>query len=310
MTRQRKTHLFILALVPILVFTAVRCADTSATAPYLAPVVIKEPIEAKLARLHSENDWIGAFHNEALAHVLTVLQRVPAKSRNGRAVCEAARAAYADFHKARRGSPVPAVVDAEFAGFCATRGSARSARLASLSLPGRISRVEVSADAQALLDQIPAAIDASTSYEDLTARINSIEAGAASTLSYDEASAVVAVGSVALSSAAYWGDNITSWVPFTNTPDYSVLFAAIGPTTDGFSSLQRGAAGASSATGPSADWGSIWNDAKAAAKRAAVGDARSAIKAVIGTSLLEGPIIYEVVVSAAAAGSIMAVLYI
>src|SRR5437764_15245867 len=86
MTRQKRTHLFILALVPVVVFTAVRCADSTVTAPPVAtaPTALTPEIQAKVAKLHSETDWIGQFHNDALRFVFTNLQRIPLKARNPR----------------------------------------------------------------------------------------------------------------------------------------------------------------------------------------------------------------------------------
>lgn len=308
MTRQRRSHLLILALVPAVVFVAVRCADSSATAPadvaQKAPPTLPPNVAARLVKLHEERDWIGQFHNDALAYVFAKLHRIPAKGKNQRSVCEAARAAYAEFHKNRRGKDVPAAVDAEFESFC-TGGSSSSSFARIVSAPTRPAADELSATAQAFIGQIYPAIDASTSFPDLASRINSIEADAVGSLSYDEAGAVVTAGEVALSSATYWAYNLPSWIPFTNSADYTVLLASrsIAISQDGISPLNNAG---------EFDWGGfaqrVWSDAKAAAKRAAGGDVRAAAKVLIGASLMQGPIIYDIVIGSAAAGSIMAVL--
>lgn len=306
MTRQKRVHLFILALVPVVVFAAVRCADSTATAPVSteSPALTAE-LQAKLARLHQENDWIGQFHNDALSFVFANLQRIPLKARNPRGVCETARKAYAEFHKTRRGTAVPTSVDAEFESRCSAASPGASSRVFSIAIPSEIARAEVTPAAQGLMDQIDYAIDASTSFGDLSAQVSSIEASAAANLSYEDASAVVAVGSVALSSADYWANNLTAWIPFTATTDYSVLLAsrapgdAAVPTTPAFGGNDGGWS----------SWAStVWNDAKQAAKRAAKGDFKAAVKVVIASGAAGAPIIYEVVIGSAAAGSILAVL--
>src|SRR4051812_29610479 len=96
MTRQRRTQLCFLALVPVVVFAAVRCADSSAptASPQKASAAPTAELNARLAKLHEETDWIGQFHNDALRYVFENISRLPAKSRDKRTVCETARRAY------------------------------------------------------------------------------------------------------------------------------------------------------------------------------------------------------------------------
>ncbi len=306
MTRQRRTQLSFLALVPVVVFAAVRCADTSAPLPS-AQKSMKPPtaeFTARLSKLHEETDWIGEFHNDALSYVFNSISRVPAKGRDKRSVCETARRAYAQFHHARRGTAVPASVDAQLESFCVPN-AAPAVRATAFGGSNAEPRREVSAAAESMMDQIASAIDASTSYSDLSARVNSIEASAASSLSYDEATGVFIVGSVALNSATYWANNLTAWVPFTNSADYTTLLTtrlvSPGEASPPFGGNNAGQ-----------DWGEfaeqVWKDTKAAAKRAAGGDARAGIKSVIGSSIVGLPILWDVIIGAAAAGSIGAVL--
>jgi len=130
MTRQRKTHLALLALVPVVVFAAVRCADSTATAPpspQVAAGQLDPIVMARLAKLHEQHDWVGQFHNEALSFVLAKVKRIPARTRNARVTCETARKAYAEFHKSRRGGDVPPAVDADFERFCSAGSRAAGA---------------------------------------------------------------------------------------------------------------------------------------------------------------------------------------
>ena len=308
MTRQKKTHLAILALVPALVFAASRCADSNATAPTGVEgsgAAADRVVAAKLAKLQQETDWVGKFHNDALAYVLADLQRLPPKARERGGVCEAARKSYRQFHKSRRGTDVPASVEDAFERFCAGRGPTFAASIAQgAGEPRR--QGDVSFEAQGFMDQFLGAIDASVSYDDLSARVNSIEAAAVATLPAAEAADVVVVGSIALSSADYWANNLPAWDPY------------VGNGT-GFLTELAASRTASSPFGPespvSRDWGDfvnrVWNDAKAAAKRAARGDVSAASKALMtaGALLVIGaPVTYEGILAASATGSIMSVL--
>lgn len=308
MTRQKKTHLAILAIVPALVFAAARCADPNATAPTTverSSLVPDRAAAAKLAKLQQETDWIGKFHNDALAYVLADLQRLPPKARERSGVCEAARKSYREFHRSRRGSDVPASVEDAFGRFCAGGGRTIATSIArGAGDPRRQS--DVSFEAQGFMDQFLGAIDASVSYDDLRARVNSIEAAAVATLGPDEASAVVGVGSIALSSADYWANNLPAWEPF------------VGPDAGFFMELSAARSGslpfAPGITGSYywRDFASrVWNDAKAAAKRAAIGDVSAAERSVVAMgvgAILGGPASWEALVAASATGSIMAVL--
>ena len=310
MTRQRRSHLALIALVPVLAFAAVRCADSSAPLPSARPpaAASRPPLATTIAKLHEKTDWIGEFHNDALRYVFGRISRMPLKSRDKHSVCETARRAYAEFHQARRGKPVPASVDAQLEGYCSV-GAAASARAASVGLPPAAPRADVSASAQALMDAIAFAVDAATSYEDLSNQIASIESAAASSLSYEEAEGVFAVGSIALNSATYWANSVTDWVPFTNTADSSVLLATkMIPSSRNVLPAFGSGVGLKGRYNWS-DWATqVWNDAKAAARRAAGSDVRAGAKAIIAAGVAELPLVYDIVIATAAAGSIGAVL--
>lgn len=313
MTRQNRSHLLIIALVPVVVFAAVRCADSSVpSAPAAAPTAsaATAPLAARLTKLHEETDWIGKFHNDALRYVFTSLSRIPVKARSKRNICETARRAYAEFHLSRRGTPVPASVDAQIEGVC-VGGASASVRSASVGTTAGTRRRDISPAAQTLMDQMADAIDGSTSFDDLNSRVSSIESEAASTLSYDEAADVFTLGSVALNSATYWANNVTEWVPFTNTADYSVLMSTrISSPRAGLSPAFNN--GDDSGGSSSFSWGDfanqVWNDTKAAAKRAAFGDVKAGGKAIMSAALIEAPVVVDIVLSSAAVGSISAVL--
>ncbi len=301
MTRQRKTHLFILALVPMVVFTAVRCADSTGTILPEASTdgaSLQPEVASRLAKLHQQFDGVGKDHNDALAFVLKNLQRLPEKNHDRHTVCETARKAFADFHKNRFGSAVPTSIDGSFAAFCQSPSPSGSA-ISFAMLGDNSARTDLSAAAESYLDQIANAVDGASSVDDLVNQVSAIEASAAASLSYDEAGGVVMVGSVAINSAYYWVQSLPAWAPYLlSTPDYSVRFTAL----------------ATDAGIPRSDWSSIWGDAKAAAKRAVGGDARAAAKVLIsvgvGSAVVAAPVFYDMVLTGAAIGSIGAVLMI
>lgn len=302
MTRQRKTHLLLLALVPVLVLGAIRCADstTAPSAPTMSQAGLEPPVAARLAGLHAKYDWIGQFHNDALKFVLENLQRIPEKSRSRRTICETARKAYNEFHRSRRQTETPANIDADFRSFCAASGFNASVASTTIGLPDLPRATELSSTAQAYLDQIGGAVDAASSNPDLTARINSIEASAAANLSEDEAGAVVIVGSVTESSAQYWEANLSAWLPFTSTgPDYSRI-----------SSSETGSGALSLSPSGSTPRFDFWSDLLAIGKRAVRGDVRGAITMVLRVGILGLPFIYEEILAGAAVGSITSVLQI
>ncbi|MDQ6717742.1 MAG: hypothetical protein M3Z17_05255 [Gemmatimonadota bacterium] len=303
MTRQRKTQLFILALVPMVVFTAVRCADSSATtapAPTTDGAAVQPEVAARLAKLHQQFDGVGKDHNDALAFVLKNLQRLPEKNRDRRNICETARRAFAEFHKNRFGGEVPSSIDRSFASFCQSP-SPSAGVLSAAMLADNSALKDLSPAAEGYFDQIAAAVDASGSVDDLANQVSGIEAAAAANLSYDEAGDVVMVGSVAINSAYYWVQSLPAWAPYLlSTPDYMVRFSAL-PS-------------AGSGVVPRSDWSSIWSDAKAAAKRAVGGDVKAAAKVAIGigaaTAAVTFPVAYDLILTGAAVGSIGAVLMI
>lgn len=303
MTRQRKTHLLILALVPVVVFTAVRCADSTG-APAPAPALttgdaaIPAAPSTRLAKLRQQYGGVGKDHNDALAFVLKKLQRLPAKNRSHRAICETARTAFADFHRMRFGRGVPASPNTRFTLSCEGVSPAGT-RVPTVTASDNPVRADYSPAALSYFDQIAAAVDISSSLEELASLVASIEASAAASLSYEEAGTVMMVGSVAISSAEYWVQYILDWDPYllSNT-GYSIVQSVV-PATSG-------------TAGRRGDWASIWASAKAAAKRAVGGDVRAAAKTLIAIGAASAaygfPIAYDMVVTGAAIGSIDAVL--
>jgi hypothetical protein len=290
MTRNRKTQVILLALVPLMLLAAASCADApSAPQPRSTAASANGPsVTATLAKLHTENDWIGQAHNDALAYVLAALKRLPAKA-DHHAVCETAIAAYREFHRTRFHAAVPREVDNAAEASCsASKGFALAGAAFSL-VPNGVRRTELSPEGQDYLNQMDAAIDAANSDADLTTAVSNIEYQAAANLSYDEAAGIVMAGEVTLSSASYWEGSYTDWLPYVGTLlDYNrVSASAIAPG------------------GPRFDF---WGDFKSAGRRAIKGDFQAAVAAVVREWFLSATIGFDFVVGSAAVGSVMAVL--
>jgi hypothetical protein len=299
MTRNRKSQLLLIALVPAMLIAAASCADapsapqpTRTAAPALTPSV-----SATLAKLHAENDWVGQFHNDALAYVLVALKRLPANAPHS-AVCETALAAYREFHRTRRHAEVPQDVENAGAASCnSSKGFALATAAFSL-VPTAPRHDGFSAAGQYYLDQMAAAIDAANSDAELTAAVNSIEYDAAANLSYEEAAGLVMAGAVTEASASYWESSFQDWLPYTNTLlDYSRISASAGVS------------GVNGAMGPGGVRLTFWGDFKAAGKRAIGGDFRGAVIAIARELIFAGtPVGFEIVLASSAIASIDAVL--
>lgn len=302
MTRQRRNHLLILALVPAVVFGTIRCADSPA-APSAAAV--RPDVALKLARLHARYDSTGVIHNALLAHVLPDLQRIPESGRTRAVVCETARRSAADFYRTRLGRGVPASTESEFMNSCLGKGTS-PAILGILMMPGSQPRLEISEAAASYMDQAASAVDASSSPADLQSRISVIEANAAANLSEDEAAAVVTVGSVATSSAEYWSSNLSAWVYVGNTPDYSRLAPLASRSIE---APRLGGTAAADKTIPDL-WDELWPNLVSVGKTAVKADAKAAAKSIIGLSISGAAIAWEVVGTAAGVGSMAAILHL
>jgi hypothetical protein len=183
MTRNRKTQLVALALVPVMLLAVASCADApSAPQPSSTVASAQGPsVSATLAKLHAENDWVGQAHNDALAYVLAALKRLPAGA-DHRAVCETAVAAYREFHRARFHALVPREVDNAAEASCAASKGFALAGAAFLLVPNAARRTELSPEGQDYLNQMDAAIDAANSDADLATAISNIEYLAAANL--------------------------------------------------------------------------------------------------------------------------------
>ncbi len=310
MTRERKTHLCILALVPLVVFGVVRCADSPAAPDRQAAAKSVLPqVAARLARLHAKYDSAGPIHNAALAYVLADLQRIPKNRRSRNNICETARRSFAEFHRNRFGSELPAGSEAEMVKSCLSAGGP-AAPLASLSFGGQPPHFDISQTAVDYMDQVAEAVDISASPADLDAHVSEIEAGAAANLSEEEAAAVVTVGAVTTSSAQYWAENLTAWLPFASSSDTTVAEYSRLTLSNGSRSVGDPASLKPRHSAFTDAWDSIWPQVAAAGKRAIRSDARAAAKTVVVLAVGGVAIGWEVVVTGAATGSILALLMI
>ncbi len=201
------------------------CAPDS---PPTAPVPVEtRSAQQKLQDLQNKYGWVGQYHTDGLAYVYTQLAKGKGKPRTKADLCRTIAKATKDFHKAARHTDIPAgLIDPSMMdGTCPADDATRNVRSSVTSLPMSQARVrsELSGAATDYIDQIAVLAGSATSRQALLNGVNSIESQAAS-LPTEEAGAVVAVGSVAVSSAYYWEANLNSWLDLSGVPlpTYSV----------------------------------------------------------------------------------------
>jgi len=189
-------------------------ASCASDGPPTAPVHKDTQLaQQKLQDLHDKYDWIGTYHTDGLAYIYAQLTKGNGKPKTRADVCKIAAKATKEFHKMTRHGDVPAgLVDPALVGeVCPADMSSTSKTIvvgpSGVAGPKR----ELSAGAMNLINQIVAISGSSTSRYAYVTGIQNIEAQAVY-LPSGEAGAVIAVGSVALSSLDYWEANLSSWV--------------------------------------------------------------------------------------------------
>lgn len=169
--------------------------------------------QQKLQDLQARYAWIGKYHTDGLAYVYSQLAKGNGKPRTRAEVCRIAAKATKEFHKANRHADVPAAfVDPSLINEVCPSDPGSGDKTILVGPGGGFSpKSELSLTAQNYMNQITYLAGNSTSRYALVTGIQNIESQAAM-LRADEAGAVVAVGSVALSSLDYWEANLSSWV--------------------------------------------------------------------------------------------------
>ncbi|MEO5904295.1 MAG: hypothetical protein ABIQ55_09810 [Gemmatimonadaceae bacterium] len=202
------------AILASMAGAALISASCASDGPPTAPVQKNAAAaQAKLQELHAKYDWIGKYHTDGLAYMYKQLMKGNGKPRSRADLCKVAAKAAKEFQKMTRHNDVPAkLLDPALVNeTCLADASSANATILVGASGIAAPRKELSAGAVNLLDQISAIASSSTSHYAYVTDIQNVEEQAAY-LPFDEAGAVIGVGSIALSSLDYWEANLSSWV--------------------------------------------------------------------------------------------------
>lgn len=191
------------------------CAsDGPPTAPATTDIAVAQ---TRLKDLHDKYDWIGQYHTDGLAYVYSQLTKDNGKPKSRADICKIAAKATKEFHKmARKGSVPAGLVDPSLNNEVCPDDFGSARKTVILSGTNGSHRTDLSAEAVNLMDQIVTITNSSTSRYAYVTGVENVEAQAVY-LPPDEAGAVIAVGSVALSSVDYWEANLSNWVSISTT---------------------------------------------------------------------------------------------
>ncbi len=215
--RTRTTYLTLLAtLLAGAALTVVSCTP-DATSPRASTAAAPDPqiVQSKVQELRDKYGWIGQYHTDGLSYIYTQLAKGADKPRKKEDLCRIAAKALKEFHRKSRARDIPSnLVDPslvnEVCGEYANTGSI-SATVVSEFIDIRTPRTDLSYEATSYLNQLANLPITATSRSQFLAEVYSIESQAAATLPESEAGAVTAVASIAVSSANYWEENLSSW---------------------------------------------------------------------------------------------------
>lgn len=166
--------------------------------------------QQKLQDLQNKYGWAGRYHTDALAYVYARLPRgIAVSSKSDK--CRKAVAALKEFDKSfsKDGKSKGVADDFLSANLCNDPTQVGVNPLPPVPLKASS---KLSPQAAAFVKQIQDVIRTKASVPTMVSSINAIEDAASGSLSTAEAGGVVALGSVAVSSAQYWDANLGNWL--------------------------------------------------------------------------------------------------
>jgi hypothetical protein len=175
-------------------------------------------LDKKVRELEERYGWVGKYHTEGLEHVFAELSRFRGKPEK-KSFCTIAAKAMKEFHRNARREEIPFhLVDQAIAGeTCGEEfGESGIVKNVIVSTP-RVAADELSPLAMSYLDEIGTAIFSAESKQGLLSTLLNIQYAAVANLSFEEAGAVVATVSIAISSMEYWEMNLESWINLPGT---------------------------------------------------------------------------------------------
>lgn len=294
--------------VSILLAVAAGAAMTMAgcspdtTAPEIDAAAAARKTERRVEDLRAKYGWLGTYHSDGLAYVYARLAN-SGKIHGQSDACRIASQALKEFHRTARSGEIPyGLVDPSIENeVCpeSTEQPAPARAILSASLPEGVRREELSAPAIAYMDQISVAIDNATERAVLLGQISSIEFAAAAELPEDEAGAVTAVASIAVSSVDYWEENLDSWSSVGGGAELPLLYTRAG--TDGMPGAGKVVATAPGAAAYDSKW---WQNPFLKGYLKVVGADAAAGARVLYTSWCVGPLGWDAAAAAALWGSV------
>lgn len=283
-------------ILAVMAGAAVISASCASDGPSTAPVR-QEPriVQSKLQDVHDKYDWIGKYHTDGLAYVYSQLAKGNGKPRTQAEMCKIVAKATKEFHKAQRHGDVPAgLVDpALINDVCPAADGGTTKKTVLVSEVTR--KTELSAGAVSLIDQITYLANTAESPAALQNGVLNIESQAVY-LSPDDAGAVIAVGSVTLSSLDYWGTNLSNWVELPATKVSAYSLSPLAMTSATVTSTTGPIVGPRYITGPPPNW---WKNPFVRGFRIVLlADAMAAARAIYASWYL-GPIGWDAAASSA-----------
>ncbi len=189
---------------------AIACTPEATAPAHIDPERVA--IDKKVDELKGKYGWMGKYHTDGLEYVFAELNQLRGNSGKND-YCKVAAKAIKDFHRqARRGEiPFQFVDPGIEMETCGTEvGNSRLGK--NVMIAPRATTNTLSPLATSYIDQVVTAIHSATSRQALVNRLLSIQYAAVTNLPFDEAGAVVATVSIAISSAEYWEIYLENWI--------------------------------------------------------------------------------------------------
>lgn len=290
-----RTTLKYFAILASMASAALISASCASDGPPTAPVKADAALtQQTMQDLHDKYDWIGQYHTDGLAYIYTQLTKGNGKPRSHADLCRIAAKATKEFHKmARHGELPTSFVDPALVAEVCPSDNGVSATILVAPAGNTSAQANISATAVNLIDQITTIASTATTRSAYVNGVQNAEAQAVY-LPAAEAAAVIGVGSVALSSLAYWEANLGAWTSINGGPGTAYSVSAQDMASATVNSIAASAGGVR--------YGSWWSSPGGRGFGRVLGaDALSAARTIV-TTWFVGPIGWE----AAAAGAVFA----
>lgn len=225
----RAKTLCITALLAVSVSALTMTACSTDTTGPAATDAARIALDRKVQELKDRYGWVGQYHTDGLEYVYSELVANRGASASDE-FCRIVTKAVKEFHRSARKGEIPFdLIDPGIAsGTCAEESGGGDLGRNLIAGDPRVARDEIGSLAASYLDQVGHAIGSATSRDGLLSALLSIQYAAVANLSQEEAGAVVATVSIAISSMDYWEMNLDKWVTI---PTLDVPYSKGGAST-------------------------------------------------------------------------------